>query len=128
MGTPILTAACFLGIFFVMAFIMLSASIRVVREDTRLSVYRLGRYIGDKGPGLVLLMPIIDKGELKQLGGAEKTPGTRMVGAVGETLTPVFRDGRVLFSSEEWDAVSQAPIASGRRVRLVRMILEIEEE
>jgi membrane-bound ClpP family serine protease len=47
---------------------------------------------------------------------------------VGETTTAVFRDGRVLFSSGEWDAVSQAPIASGRRVRVVRMILEVEEE
>jgi membrane-bound ClpP family serine protease len=50
------------------------------------------------------------------------------VGAVGETLTSVFRDGKVLFSSGEWDAVSQTPIASGRRVRVVRMLLEVEEE
>lgn len=48
--------------------------------------------------------------------------------AMGETLTSVFRDGKVLFSSGEWDAVSQTLIASGRRVRVVRMLLEVEEE
>jgi membrane protein implicated in regulation of membrane protease activity len=99
-----------------------------VREDTRLTVYRLGRNIGDKGPGIVLLIPLIDKGVIKKLGDPDETPSRRYVGAVGETLTSVFRDGKVLFSSGEWDAVSQTPIASGRRVRVVRMILEIEEE
>lgn len=119
---------CLVGSFLLVSMIVLAASIRVVREDTRLTVYRLGRNIGDKGPGLVMLIPIVDRGELKKLGGAEKTPGARYVGAVGKTLTSVFRDGRVLFSNEEWDAVSHMPIASGRRVRVVRMILEVEEE
>lgn len=120
---------CFLGSFFIISMIFLASAIRIVREDTRLTVYRFGRYIGDKGPGIVLLIPLIDRGVIKGLGDPdEKTPNRRYVGAVGETLTSVFRDGKVLFSSGEWDAVSQTPIASGRRVRVVRMILEIEEE
>ncbi len=41
--------------------IILSASIKVVREYQRLVVFRLGRSIGAKGPGLVLLIPIVDK-------------------------------------------------------------------
>ncbi len=36
-------------------------AIRVVREYERLVVFRLGRLIGEKGPGLVLLWPIIDR-------------------------------------------------------------------
>ncbi|MFZ5912520.1 MAG: NfeD family protein [Chloroflexota bacterium] len=128
-NAPFVTSIiCFLVGDLLVISIFIAAGIRIVREDTRLSVYRLGRYVGDKGPGLVLLIPIIDKGEIKQLGGVEKTPSTRLVGAVGETLTSVFRDGKVLFSSGEWDAVSQIPIASGRRVRVVRMLLEVEEE
>jgi len=120
---------CVIGIFFLVTSTFLASSIRIVRENARLSVYRLGRYIGDKGPGIVLLIPIIDKGILKKLGEPDAHgPSRRYVGGVGETLTTVFRDGRVLFSSEEWDAVSQAPIASGQRVRVVRMILEVEEE
>jgi hypothetical protein len=119
---------CIVSIIIFFGFTSLVSSIRIVREDTRLTVHRLGRNIGDKGPGLVLLIPIIDKGKLKTLGEADDSPGRRYVGAVGETLTSVFRDGKVLFSSGEWDAVSQLPIASGRRVRVVKMILEVEEE
>jgi membrane-bound ClpP family serine protease len=120
---------CFVGAFFLVSTTLIAASIRIVREDTRLTVYRLGRNIGDKGPGIVLLIPFIDMGKIKKLGDPDNSsPSRRYVGAVGETLTSVFRDGKVLFSSGEWDAVSQTPIASGRRVRVVRMILEIEEE
>jgi membrane-bound ClpP family serine protease len=119
---------CFAVSLLLVAVLFVAASIRIVREDARLTVYRLGRNIGDKGPGLVLLIPIIDRGELKKLGGAEKIPDTRLVGAAGETLTIVFRDGRVSLPDGEWDAVSQTPIASGRRVRVVRILLEVEEE
>ena len=41
--------------------IVLVNSIRIVREYERLVVFRLGRVIGEKGPGLVLLIPIIDR-------------------------------------------------------------------
>jgi hypothetical protein len=129
METTFSNAICLIAALFLFMTVFLAASIRIVREDTRLSVYRLGRYLGDKGPGLVLLIPIVDRGVIKELGEVEKTPSTKIVGVVGETTTPVFRDGKVLLSSgEEWDAVSQTPISTGRRVRVVRMILEVEEE
>ncbi len=41
--------------------IILANAIRIVREYERLVVFRLGRVIGEKGPGLVLLIPIIDR-------------------------------------------------------------------
>ena len=129
METYFSTALCLIVALFVFMIVFITASIRIVQEDTRLSVYRLGRYLGDKGPGLVLLIPIIDRGIKKELGDIEKTPSTKLVGVVGETNTSVFRDGKVFLSSgEEWDAVSQTPISTGRRVRVVRMILEVEEE
>jgi regulator of protease activity HflC (stomatin/prohibitin superfamily) len=37
------------------------ASIRVLREYERAVVFRLGRLVGAKGPGLVLLIPVIDR-------------------------------------------------------------------
>lgn len=40
--------------------IVLGNSVRIVREYERLVVFRLGRLIGEKGPGLVLLIPIVD--------------------------------------------------------------------
>ena len=120
---------CFIGSFLLIGMIFLASAVRIVREDTRLTVYRFGRNIGDKGPGIVLLIPFIDMGKIKKLGDPDNSsPSRRYVGAVGETLSTVFRDGKVLFSSGEWDAVSQTPIASGRRVRVVRMLLEVEEE
>jgi regulator of protease activity HflC (stomatin/prohibitin superfamily) len=41
--------------------IVLVNAIRVVREYDRLVVFRLGRVIGEKGPGLVLLIPLVDR-------------------------------------------------------------------
>ena len=39
----------------------LSQSIRVVREYQRIVVFRLGKCIGEKGPGPVLLIPFVDR-------------------------------------------------------------------
>lgn len=41
--------------------IILASAIRVLREYERGVIFRLGRLIGAKGPGLILLIPIIDK-------------------------------------------------------------------
>jgi regulator of protease activity HflC (stomatin/prohibitin superfamily) len=119
---------CIYGIFFLLLVVPLVAAIRVVREGKRLSIYRLGRYIGEKGPGLVLLIPFVDRGVIKDLDDLERTPGQNLVGTVGETSTTVFTSGKVLIDGEEWDAASQAVISAGRRVRVVKMILEVEEE
>jgi regulator of protease activity HflC (stomatin/prohibitin superfamily) len=40
---------------------ILTSMIRVVREYQRLVVFRLGRCIGDRGPGLILLIPVVDQ-------------------------------------------------------------------
>lgn len=46
----------------VLAVLVASLAIRIVPEYQRLVVLRLGRLVGARGPGLVLLMPFIDKG------------------------------------------------------------------
>jgi regulator of protease activity HflC (stomatin/prohibitin superfamily) len=38
-----------------------AASIRILREYERAVVFRLGRLLGEKGPGLVLLIPAVDR-------------------------------------------------------------------
>ncbi len=48
------------GVVLIVIFILASA-IRVVPEYDRLVVFRLGRCIGEKGPGLILLIPVIDR-------------------------------------------------------------------
>jgi len=44
----------------IFAVILLSMSIKIVREYERLVVFRLGRCIGERGPGVVFLIPIVD--------------------------------------------------------------------
>jgi regulator of protease activity HflC (stomatin/prohibitin superfamily) len=43
------------------AVMILSSAIRILREYERAVIFRLGRLAGVKGPGLVLLIPIIDR-------------------------------------------------------------------
>jgi regulator of protease activity HflC (stomatin/prohibitin superfamily) len=45
----------------VLAIIVLSSALRILNEYERGVVFRLGRLIGAKGPGLILLIPIIDR-------------------------------------------------------------------
>jgi regulator of protease activity HflC (stomatin/prohibitin superfamily) len=45
----------------VLAAAVAGASVRVLREYERAVVFRLGRLIGERGPGLVLLIPGIDR-------------------------------------------------------------------
>lgn len=40
--------------------IWLRQAVRIVPENQRLVVFRLGRCIGSRGPGLVILIPVID--------------------------------------------------------------------
>ena len=120
---------CFVGISILIAFILIAASIRIVPEYQRMDVYRLGRYIGEKGPGIVLLIPLVDRGMLKNVGSVEKMPAQRLVGALGQARTTIYNDGKALLANgEEWDAISQTPLSAGQRVRVVRMILEVEKE
>jgi regulator of protease activity HflC (stomatin/prohibitin superfamily) len=41
--------------------ILMAASLRVLREYERGVIFRLGRLIAQKGPGLILLIPIVDR-------------------------------------------------------------------
>jgi hypothetical protein len=50
-----------LAILIVTAAALAAASVRVLREYERAVVFRLGRVINQKGPGLVLLIPAVDR-------------------------------------------------------------------
>lgn len=45
----------------VIIFILLAASIKVVQEYERGVVFRLGRCVGARGPGLIILIPVIER-------------------------------------------------------------------
>jgi regulator of protease activity HflC (stomatin/prohibitin superfamily) len=55
------SALCFVGAILVLGFIFLANAIRIVPEYQRLVVFRLGRSIGAKGPGIILLIPVVDR-------------------------------------------------------------------
>jgi len=50
----------YLGIF-IIVIIILSQAIKILREYERGVIFRLGRLVGAKGPGLILLIPIVDR-------------------------------------------------------------------
>lgn len=54
-ATAFLIMAVFLGL------IILANAVRILREYERGVIFRLGRLIGVKGPGLILLIPLVDK-------------------------------------------------------------------
>ena len=51
------------GLFLFLLFVavVLSMAIKIVREYQRLVIFRLGRSIGQKGPGIVFLIPFVDR-------------------------------------------------------------------
>jgi regulator of protease activity HflC (stomatin/prohibitin superfamily) len=51
----------YLGIIIIFIIIILSSAIRILREYERGVIFRLGRLIGAKGPGLILLIPVVDR-------------------------------------------------------------------
>lgn len=41
--------------------LILASAIRILREYERAVIFRLGRLIGQKGPGIILLIPVVDR-------------------------------------------------------------------
>ena len=62
MGTWIVTI-----FLIILAFAVLAMAVRIVPEYRRLVVFRLGRCLGARGPGLVLLIPYVDRGVMTDL-------------------------------------------------------------
>jgi regulator of protease activity HflC (stomatin/prohibitin superfamily) len=54
--------ACLVGAVGLVAIAFLATAIRIVQEYERLVVFRLGRCVGERGPGLVLLIPFVERG------------------------------------------------------------------
>jgi regulator of protease activity HflC (stomatin/prohibitin superfamily) len=53
----------YIGLFFIIIILLfiLSSSLKVVKEFERIVVFRLGRLLSAKGPGLVIVLPFIDR-------------------------------------------------------------------
>ena len=56
-----ITVLCLIGVVVLGVLALIASAIRVVPEYQRLVVFRLGRCIGSRGPGIVFLIPIVDR-------------------------------------------------------------------
>jgi regulator of protease activity HflC (stomatin/prohibitin superfamily) len=234
---PALLLLCAVFVAAFLAMLWVASATRVVPEYQRLVVFRLGRYLGTRGPGLVLLIPVLDRGVKVDLGEQERgLPGesiltgdrypvtvetrwhykiidpmasvlnvgnfekaaqeqivsslrevigtlniqdvlakrqaiaeevcsrlneatgkwgvqatkvelteitlpreaqeavqrgrTRqaaLLDSVGEAKSPVYTEGTIELYGEAWNAASRRPIAPGKKVRVSRVVLEVEE-
>jgi regulator of protease activity HflC (stomatin/prohibitin superfamily) len=61
MDASFLTVLCIIGVVGLGLFVFLTNAIKIVPEYQRLVVFRLGRCVGTRGPGLILLIPVIDR-------------------------------------------------------------------
>ncbi len=53
---------CLVGGVILVGLLMLASAIKIVPEYQRMVIFRLGRCIGAKGPGIIFLIPFIDRG------------------------------------------------------------------
>jgi regulator of protease activity HflC (stomatin/prohibitin superfamily) len=52
---------CLVGLVVLGALALFASAVRIVSEYQRLVVFRLGRCIGNRGPGIVFLIPVVDR-------------------------------------------------------------------
>ncbi|MFW6276548.1 MAG: SPFH domain-containing protein, partial [Bacteroidota bacterium] len=45
----------------VFGIMLITSALKITREYERAVIFRLGRFVGSKGPGLIILVPFIDK-------------------------------------------------------------------
>jgi regulator of protease activity HflC (stomatin/prohibitin superfamily) len=53
---------CLVGFVILVGLALLASAIKIVAEYQRIVVFRLGRCVGAKGPGIVFLIPVVDRG------------------------------------------------------------------
>ena len=126
---PTLTATfCIVGVMILVLMLWLAAAIRIIPEGKGMAIYRLGRFLREQGPGLIILIPFIDRGILFDT--KDKVTKAQALetayGVIGKTQTRVHTDGTVEIDGRTWNAVSAQPIQPGRRVRVTKVILEVE--
>ena len=120
---------CIIGFSLVFCMLVLASAIRIVPENVRLAVFRLGHYISDKGPGGVLLIPFIDHAIRVDVSDQVQRAQAQqqLWGVIGKTQTPVYTDGHAEISGQVWSAISHEPLPVGTKVHVVKVILEVEK-
>src|SRR5258708_32287436 len=95
------TAACIIGVIVVVVLVLLATSVKIVPEYQRLVIFRLGRVLAAKGPGLVLLLPFIDSPRTADL--REKVREVPHPTSITKDNTPISID--FLWFSKDFDPI-----------------------
>lgn len=96
-GTEFTTYLC--GGMLIALMIFLVSGFRIVPEYRRIAVYRLGHFIGQKGPGVVYLIPIVDRGhsiDLRDKASKMQPYQHTVLGKNGEPKTVVDAGGKYI--------------------------------
>ncbi len=56
-----------IGLLVFLGLVLITMSVRIVPEYRRLVVFRMGRLLGSKGPGILFLIPFVDRGVMVDL-------------------------------------------------------------
>jgi regulator of protease activity HflC (stomatin/prohibitin superfamily) len=62
MNEALVVTFCVIAVMTAMMLLFVASSIRIIPESARMAIFRLGRFEGIRGPGLMLLIPFIDRG------------------------------------------------------------------
>jgi len=95
-------------IFGIIIFILMAKSIFVLQAHERAVISRLGKFVGVKGPGVVLIIPFMDKIMKFKLG------------EVGNTLSDIDSyKGKISLNGKDFDAICEDKIKKGKEVEIV---------
>lgn len=91
----------------IIIFIFMAKSIFVLQAYERAVIFRLGKFVGVKGPGVILTVPFIDKTMNFKLG------------QVTDALSDIDPyKGKISLNGKEYDAISEENIKKGEKVKL----------
>jgi regulator of protease activity HflC (stomatin/prohibitin superfamily) len=102
--------------------ILLANSINILQAYERAVIFRLGKFVGVKGPGVVLIIPFTDKIMKFKLG--------KVVNASSD-IDPY--KGKISLNGQEFDAISEEKIKKDEKVKIVgieekNQFMSVEEE
>ncbi|MDO8672768.1 MAG: slipin family protein [Dehalococcoidia bacterium] len=61
MSDAVSTLACVVGVVVLLVILFLASAVKIVQEYERGVIFRLGRLVGARGPGLFLIIPIMER-------------------------------------------------------------------
>lgn len=111
-----------LFLFGIVLFILMAKSIFVLQVYERAVIFRLGKFVGVKGPGVVLIIPFTDKIMKFKLG------------KVGNALSDIDPyKGKISLNGKEFDVICEDKIEKGKEVKIVgieekNQIMSMQEE